>query len=468
MKNILKISVAFLGLALLFTACTPAENELGPLMAKSALKFSITPSATDSNLIILKSLTPGVTPQWITPIGRSTRVQDSVKIAFPGTYKFIYGVESSGGIVQADTFTLVIRTTNLTYVNDPLWTMICGGVGQEKTWVLDIDAAGVSKYFTGPKFFEGSEESWNSHLLRAGGMLDPAIAAQLGATPANIWEWAAAWSGNTWVMPAADYGTMTFDLKNNAAHVTVNHLTIPALGTQNGTFLLDVTKHTLMLNNAVIIHNSGSEADAKGGYGNANVLTLTENTMQLNIPGSGSYNFISKAYADSWKPSNPVDPNFNFGTVTQKDILSAGTKSWKLDLEVPYSWYDLNGKTLDPLWISRAVIIATGWAPYGDADVAGIQNASITFTPNGSVVVKQNDGTLGFGTYAVDEPTNNITFSGITPTIPIASYIIATPSANDKFKILSVEQTGTTVTGIWLGQRDPAAAQYLAFHFVIR
>jgi hypothetical protein len=60
MKNSFKILVAFFGLALLFSACTPNVNELGPLMAKNALKFSITPSATDSNLIILKSLTPGL------------------------------------------------------------------------------------------------------------------------------------------------------------------------------------------------------------------------------------------------------------------------------------------------------------------------------------------------------------------------------------------------------------------------
>ena len=55
-------------------------------------------------------------------------------------------------------------------------------------------------------------------------------------------------------------------------------------------------------------------------------------------------------------------------------------------------------------------------------------------------MVKQNDGILGFGTYAVDEPTNNISFSGITLTIPIAGYIIVAHSAADKFKILSVEK----------------------------
>ncbi|HEY4789343.1 MAG TPA: hypothetical protein VIH57_25005, partial [Bacteroidales bacterium] len=152
MKNKFKIVYIFLGIALLFTACTPKEYGLGGLIEKSALKYSITQDATDPNMVILKSMTPGFTPQWITPQGRSIRVQDTVRIAFPGTYKFIYGVESDGGLVQGDTVTLDITTTNLSYVNDPLWTMICGGVGNEKTWLLDITADGTSKHSTSPKY----------------------------------------------------------------------------------------------------------------------------------------------------------------------------------------------------------------------------------------------------------------------------------------------------------------------------
>ena len=60
MKNKFKILYAFLGLALLFTACSPNVNELGSLTDKSALKFSVTPDAVDPNMIVLKSLTPGL------------------------------------------------------------------------------------------------------------------------------------------------------------------------------------------------------------------------------------------------------------------------------------------------------------------------------------------------------------------------------------------------------------------------
>jgi hypothetical protein len=50
----------------------------------------------------------------------------------------------------------------------------------------------------------------------------------------------------------------------------------------------------------------------------------------------------------------------------------------------------------------------TGWAPYGDANVANIDNASISFSADGTFVVKQNNGATTSATYTVDDPTNMI------------------------------------------------------------
>lgn len=264
MKNKFKILYVFLGLALLFTACTPTDYELGGLLDKSALKFSVTQDATDPNMIILKSLTPGATPQWITPLGRSIRVQDTVKIAFPGTYKFVYGVESAGGLVQADTLTMNITTTNLSYVNDPLWTLLCGGVGNEKTWYLDLNAAGVSKYFAGPEFFYGTYDSWET--------VTNGVKAPTGA---DSWNWQPDYPGNSWLMAKGDYGSMTFGLKGSPS-VVVDHKMISSLGIQNGTYFLDTKLHNLTLTNAGILHDSGSNGIVLD-WGKIRVLSLTAN-----------------------------------------------------------------------------------------------------------------------------------------------------------------------------------------------
>ena len=59
----------------------------------------------------------------------------------------LYTVISRGGVVQADPLVVTITTNNLNYVSDPLWTLLTGGVGNEKVWYLDLNADGESRYF---------------------------------------------------------------------------------------------------------------------------------------------------------------------------------------------------------------------------------------------------------------------------------------------------------------------------------
>ena len=229
-----------LGLILAMFACQPDEFNLGGVLSKSDLEYSITQDATDPNMVILESLTPGVTPLWVTPMGRSTRVKDTLRFPFAGDYEFIYGVESAGGLVQADAFQLNITTNNFDYVTNPLWTMLTGGVGQSKTWVLDLfpkdEAPTYAKYFVGPLYFYGTDDSW-------------ATVTEGQTVEGDSWNWKADWAGNgSWLFGSEtqlDYGTMTFDLIGGA-HLTVDH---KILGRQeSGTFMLDATNHTMRTN----------------------------------------------------------------------------------------------------------------------------------------------------------------------------------------------------------------------------
>lgn len=451
MKNKFKILYIFFGIALFFAACTPKNYELGALINKNELKFSITQNAADSNMVILKSLTPGLTPQWVTPQGRSTRVLDTVKIAFPGTYKFIYGVESDGGLVQADTVTLIITTTNLSYVNDPLWTLICGGVGHTKTWLLDITADGVSKHSISPKYFCGADENWNTWHDRINKVSDADIKAKYGLS--DIWEWDPTWKETGWMqaaMPAADYGTMTFDLQGGAAHAIVNHLTIPALGTQNGTFLLDVNTHTLKLNGAAILHPSASEADAKNGWSNVNVLSLSEDYMQIGVPGVGCFNFISKNYSDNWVPSavtyvEPIRTTFTQDSLVGTWMYNTVCESW-IGWEVKGS---RTGGALSNNWPTRAAMLKdlVSWGgdstlitnSYGNLYIFNADSTCIlNGVPNTYTVSK---GVITFGTPLTGTEWNLI-YINLTGTK--ASVLNVTSRNNESYKS----------TGIWLGQRN--------------
>jgi hypothetical protein len=274
MKNI--ILIAFLGSVLAFSSCTPNKYNLGNLIDKSALKYSIVPSSTNPNNIVLISQTPNLTPVWVTPVGQSQRVQDTVNIPFPGTYKFVYGVESDGGFVQADTFSIVITTLDQNAVSTPQWTALTGGFGKSKAWVLDLDANGVSKFFGGPIYFGGN----------SGG----------------AWEWDAGWSGNTWICPALDYGTMTFNLIGNA-NFSSNNKAIPSLGSATGTFMLYTATNQMQTFGAEVVHDVTQGAGVVNWYAKMQILSLTDSTMQLVALTSASawdiYNYVSQDYYNS-------------------------------------------------------------------------------------------------------------------------------------------------------------------------
>ena len=270
MKNKFKIVYPLLGIILLFLACTPNKYQLGALMNKSDLKFTIAPSTANPNNIVLTSLTPNVAPMWVTPYGQSLRVKDTINIPFPGIYKFVFGVESSGGFVQADTATVVINTLDQNAVSTPMWVNLSGGYGKSKTWVLDLDANGVSKYFYGPVYYAGVDYSW---------------------------EWDAGWA--SWIMPAADYGTMTFDLIGDA-HFSSNNKQLP-LASATGKFMLYPNTNQLATFGATLIHDSNQGGRVVNWNTKMLIKSLDANSMQVVAVGDNGtiwliFNYISLDY----------------------------------------------------------------------------------------------------------------------------------------------------------------------------
>lgn len=272
MKNKFKILYPLLGLILLLSACTPDNYELGALANKSTLKFTVAPSSTNPNNIVLTSLTPNVTPLWITPSGRSTRVKDTVNVAFPGVYTFKYGVESAGGYVQADSVQLTITTLDQNALKDPMWVNLTGGYGKSKTWVIDLNPAdGTSKLFSGPVYFGGTG-----------------------------WEWDASWY--SWVMPLADYGSMTFDLIGDA-HFSSNNKMIPALGSATGKFMLYPSTSQIATFGAQLLHDTSQGPNIANWFAKMSIKSLTANGLQVIALKDANnwviYNYVSKDYYDS-------------------------------------------------------------------------------------------------------------------------------------------------------------------------
>lgn len=446
-----------LTVVLFFSACREDMPELGELMTSEELKYEITQNPDDPNMIILESKTEGVTPLWQTPVGRSTRIKDTVKIAFAGEYKFVYGVIGKAGYVQADTFTLNLTTDNLNYVNDPLWNALTGGVGNSKTWILDNGSYGLA---TGPLAYAdpGREQVWGNYQPN--------------------WEPAGSDIGATDIDYSAE---MTFSLEGGPIMTTVKPNEDGK--EETGTFSLNVNSHTLSTTDATIIRLAAFIPNADNWTNNLSILELNENQLKVAVMRTNEegpwwyiFNFVSKEYAENYVPEDKPDPNFDHGD--QMQILAGNsTTTWKFATESPFNWTDLDGGFLNG-WYAASDY--PDWTGYSDAAIPGIENVRIIFSRTGDVTIIQNDGTVEEGMFSIDEAKNKVSFDGIKPSIYISGgWVTATTTdyvededgdeitGDNQWKIVKTLKTSGVTTDIWFGKRDPAKDEYMVFHFEI-
>jgi hypothetical protein len=252
MKKFITSIIVVCVLITTFSGCRPETIELGSPLDKSALKFTVTPSTANANDIVLKSLTPNATPYWVSPSGNSIKLTDTINIPFPGTYTIKYAVQSRGGLVYAEPVTVTIASIDAKTVSDPMWVNLTGGLGKSKTWRLDVDATGKSKYFNGPVYFAGENMSW---------------------------EWQAGW--DSWIVEKGDYGTMTFDLIGSP-NFQSNNLMFPALS-GTGKFMIDTKAKTLSTIGAEVLHDKGTGqgSQVSNWTKDLRIKSLTDSKLQL-------------------------------------------------------------------------------------------------------------------------------------------------------------------------------------------
>lgn len=163
-----------------------------------------------------------------------------------------------------DTINYYIRIFDpavLEYYKDPIFTLLTGGIGKEKTWALDLDAKGASTKFKGPMYFSGVDYGWDNQCTKTGGdcwLYDPAY--------------------ETWMGAAQDYGTMTLGLKGSSADpvVKVNQKGITKSGTFSGGFFFDVKTKTISFLGVTPLNTGRDQVWTK-----AYVISLKEDRMQL-------------------------------------------------------------------------------------------------------------------------------------------------------------------------------------------
>lgn len=465
MKKSYKILASILFYTLMLVSCSPNEFFLGSQDVKSSdlvegIAFEINPDPSNPNIIHLNSLMDTkYTPLWDHPQGRSQDGSLSLKIAFPGTYTVKFGVETRGGIVYGEPTTFTINTFYAPFVEDEMWTLLSGGVDQEKTWYLDLDAEGVSRNFIGPLFFYGTDNGWLGDCYEEGG---------------DCWNWSPDYKGNSWLMTAGDYGSMTFNLKG-AANVSVNHAMLSSLGMETGTYMIDVDNKTMRMTDATPLHDSGRDGVVID-WGNIKIFSLTKDYMQLGVlrdealsgegPAMLVYNYISKDFKDNWTPGETPEPEPPYTGEANEDLTTSTTttKKWNLSKTNPYDWTNLAGEFLNG-WKTPQDYTSSGWAPF---ESSLINNISLTLAKTaedaGTYTFTDGKGTPISGSYTVGEKNNLIFDKAIS--FALSGWVnLATTSANELRLLRTDTDALGNITGIWLGQRDAVKDEYLAYHF---
>ncbi|MBN2212887.1 MAG: hypothetical protein JW723_01470 [Bacteroidales bacterium] len=417
-------------------------------------------------------------------------VDGSVVVNLPvaGTYPFICNTIIEGIAYNSDTFDVVITQSDLTYLESGLWLYLTGGhtagVANEKTWRLDMNAAGKCVYFAGPLYYSGysvgddRREEW---VYWAWNVLPEQLPYTVnGQEMTSFFNWEPDYPGNTWIMPAQDYGTITFDGVAKTVSTAVFGVT------ENGTFNLDPETWKLTITGVTLPIDTGRLNEGQyeeTNLQNLRIFSLSDSAMQIGIKRSyeggdeskwvNVYNFVCDDY------DYPVPEEFTFEeapktSVTATDLVG----TWKIG-DVPMGWIGYTkvgdqGTTIPARlfekWDDRTEVVATlsSW---------GLDKIDSVFTANDAFTyVFNGDGSCTLNGVANNYSVSNgiITFTtALTTEFSMVTSWLNHTLTGTAVTIIDVNNYGSeeeyeayTPEGIWIGQKNGDKNEYSGFHLV--
>ena len=431
--------------ALCFSACTPDDYELGENNITSAdltegVAFTITHDSDNPNIVYLTSLMgSSYTALWEHPQGRDQGELITLKIPFAGDYEVTFGVETRAGIVYGDPVTFTVDDFCAEFVEDDLWTYISGGVGYSKRWYIDLDENGVSKYFAGPVYFYGTDDSWET--VTNGVSLDTDVY--------DSWYWQADWSsvaGWQWVDYAMDFGYMEFDLIDGSnLNVVLNDL-----GTSyTGKYMLDTDNHTITLTDAPLLHDSMNDSQVASWTGQMQLMSLTEDYMQIAVlriedPCYLVFNFISQDYYENYVEE--VDEN----PAPELD------DTWQTDISELYQDYNTYRNIS---WVLSEDGDACGYCDLYGAYESGAEAATddaldMSLALNSgdmSYTMTDTDGNTVSGTYSFTDDEFIYFDNGLLELTVGSNGTVFKTNSDNTLRVLSYTMSDDELTDLWLG-----------------
>lgn len=483
-----------------FTSCEKEKvNDPGTITYGD--DFTVTVNGND---VILKSfMSADVTAQWTIFAGdveiRSSQAIDTIQINGAGDYTVKLGgnVGLGGDFVYSDMHEFTIANDNAAPYSDELWTKLCGGFGHSKTYMLDVDNNGISRYNVGPLTFADPDQAWYS-ITEGLEVMDYNGDGFVGDAKVggSVWIWGPKYADATWMFglpgastenPQQDFGTMTFSLENGIPTVTVVHKTITTRTTETSYFEMDPVKHTMKIYDAAPLHDSNRDGHVvdwgdlrvcKADGTGLSLGAIRDKTLSTEDPCLYMYNYCEQQYFIEHAPVPLVfDPENDAAPALAVAAATGLAGTWKINVETPFNWaYSRTVETHIPgenmnAWTTLADYLATGWCGYTQAihDSIATNNTTITFGASNSFSVKYGTtATALTGTYTLDATGTILTFAGVTPSFKIGTQNITTSPVASASSLNQMRITALTTTGLTLGQRNtqPGKNEYSVVMFV--
>lgn len=471
-----------LGVALL-TSCSPDDHDLvSPDINADDLvegvAFTITHDSSNPNIVHLKSLLPSSYQiAWETPQGRAVSNEHTLKIAFDGDYEVRMGVSTKGGYVWSRPATFHIDEFCTEFVDHFLWNRLSGGIGNSKTWQIDLaqleDGSAKTTFWKGPHWYFNHNFTWDklhskdetettyanyvdSTPWDYANAIDPTPAEKDAAGNDENWYWAADYAGNSWMCGLANYGYMTFDLIGGA-HVTITDSAGNIIG--KGTYMLDVDNHTISFSDVFPL-NTKEISDRT-----FRLLYLSDTAMQI-VPynSNDAINYVTKDYFDNYVPDAAPEPELPDGW--KDDITQSTTTSltWVISTENPLNWCTLAGAFMND-WNTPSDY--PDWLGVVDPSLYAGFSLTMDSSDNTAKFILP-DGTKVNTTFTLDDK-GIFTFEDVIPSFTVIGWASFALDANNALRVMTIEKNDAgKVTGMWLGARSSEKDEYLAYHFVIK
>lgn len=488
-KMKLKLLFAIFSAVLIaFSSCKKDEEEVSKI-PKLDQDFSFTVDANDVTFITTLIGTVFFTDHTSGTEHSAVDGEVIVNIPIAGTYPFTCTHVIEGENFTSDTFNVTIAVSDLTYLDSGLWLYLTGGrTGQTanpKTWRMDMNADGKCVYFAGPMYYSGyadgddRREEW---VYWAWDILPDQLPYTVnGQEMTSFFNWEPDYAGNSWIMAANDYGTITFNGVDRTVSTSVFGLT------ESGTFDLDPETWKLTINGVTLPVDTARLNEGQyeeTALQNLRIFSLTDTAMQIGIKrmyegGSLSqwvnvYNFICDDY------EYEVPEEISYVAESKTSFTAADlTGTWKI-ADVPMGWiaYHVVGDQgtdvpahLFEAWDTRADVVGT-LVSWGLSDIDSVFTANdantYVFNADGSCTLNgvANTFTVSGGIITLGTALQETEFN-----FPLNGWGSVHSLTGTEITIIDVNHYGGDVAaytpeGIWIGQQNETKNEFKAFQLV--